>query len=119
MHAISGSVKEFVQHQEKLGNKVLIPKLNEKIIFVQWGSSNLIKIYSIKLKRFVRQFILTPEEIKWEKTLVTIPCSEAHSHVDEEEVIVAKPIDENVEKFEDIISFLLENSSTRCDAPEV
>jgi len=47
-------IKAFIQEQEEAGNKILLPKINDKIIGVQIGSSNLIKIYSIKLKQFVR-----------------------------------------------------------------
>ena len=42
---------------------MLLPKINDKIIGVQIGKSNLIKIYSIRLKQFVRQFILTNKEV--------------------------------------------------------
>jgi len=60
---LSGQVKAFIREQEEAGNKVLLPKINDKIIGVQIGKSNLIKIYSIRLKQFVRQFILTNKEV--------------------------------------------------------
>ena len=56
---VSQQVKEFINHQEISGNKVLIPKVNNKIIAVQIGSSNLIKIYNISQQSFVRQFVFT------------------------------------------------------------
>ena len=49
--------------EEEEGNKVLLPKINNKVIAVQKGTSNLIKIYSIKLKRFVRQFVLAKLDV--------------------------------------------------------
>ena len=51
-------VKEFIQEQENLGNKVLLPKMNEDIIIIGVGNTNEIKIYSIKHRRFIRQFRL-------------------------------------------------------------
>lgn len=55
-------IKEFVQDEEQKGNKVLLPKLNEDIIVIRVGDSDLIKIYSIKHRRFIRQFILKTNE---------------------------------------------------------
>ena len=51
-------VKNFIREQEHLGNKVLLPKINEDVIFVQHQRSNFIKVYSIKQETFVRMFDL-------------------------------------------------------------
>jgi hypothetical protein len=47
-------VKEFIQDQEQLGNTVLLPKMNEDIIIIKENETNLIKVFSIKHRRFVR-----------------------------------------------------------------
>jgi len=51
---LSRQVKNFVKEQEEAGNEVHLPKINGKIVAVKFGTSNLIKIYSVKLKKFVR-----------------------------------------------------------------
>ena len=61
----SDNLREFIESQEKAGNKVLIPKINKKILAVKIGTSNLIKIYSIKLKTFIRQFVFTTKEVEF------------------------------------------------------
>ena len=67
------SIKEFIEHQEGLGNKVLLPKLNEEIIIVNPKGTNIIKIYSIKLKMFVREFLLSDEESNFGDDFLTAP----------------------------------------------
>jgi hypothetical protein len=52
-------IKQFIQHQEGLGHKVLLPKLNTDIILVNLKDSSVIKVYSIKLRTFVREFTLS------------------------------------------------------------
>jgi len=51
-------VKAFVEDQESLGNKVLLPKLNTEFVIVQQGTSCTVKIYSIEQQRFIREFVL-------------------------------------------------------------
>ena len=67
------SIKEFIEHQEGLGNKVLLPKLNEEIIIVNPKDTNVIKIYSIKLKMFVREFLMTTEESSFGEEFLAKP----------------------------------------------
>jgi hypothetical protein len=55
-------VKEFVQDQEDKGNTVLLPKMNEDIIVIKELHTNLIKVYSIKHRQFVRQFSLRMDQ---------------------------------------------------------
>ena len=85
-------IKTFIQEQEEAGNKVLLPKINDKIIAVQIGTSNLIKIYSIKLKQFVRQFILSDKEVVYD-------CHQGF-------IDTAEPIEGHID-------FLLENADAR------
>ena len=54
-------MKEFIEQQEFLGHIVFLPKYNKKILVVKMKDSDLIKIWSISLQRFVRQFTLTNE----------------------------------------------------------
>ena len=63
---LCAEVKNFINDQEKLGNTVILPKINDAIIAVQIGTSNLIKIYSIKLKLFIRQFLFTKQEVHFD-----------------------------------------------------
>ena len=63
---LSEEIKEFVEDQEKQGNNVLIPKINNKILAVQIGTSNLIRIYSLKLKTFIRQFLFTKQDVAFD-----------------------------------------------------
>lgn len=51
--------KEFVEHQEHLGNTILIPKINEDVVFIREKDSNFILVYNIKTKLIVRKFELT------------------------------------------------------------
>ena len=46
--------KEFIETEEQLGNRVLVPKLGQEFLAVQQGDSNLIKIFSLSQKTFVR-----------------------------------------------------------------
>jgi len=55
-------VKTLISEQESLGNKVLLPKINEDVIFVQIQDSSFMKIYSIKQKTFIRMFNLYKTE---------------------------------------------------------
>jgi hypothetical protein len=41
-------VKMFISEHESAGNKVLLPKINEDVIFVQIQDSSFMQIYSIK-----------------------------------------------------------------------
>ena len=52
---------------------MLLPKLNEEIIIVNPKGTNVIKIYSIKLKMFVREFLLSPEESNFGDEFLTKP----------------------------------------------
>lgn len=56
-------LKEYISHQEACGNQVLLPKVNHRYIAIRKKSSNLVMIYSIKLKKVIRKFILTSEEL--------------------------------------------------------
>ena len=73
---------------------MLLPKINDKIIGVQIGKSNLIKIYSIQHKQFVRQFILSKKEVIYDT-----------SAVDDEA--------DQPESIEDDIEYLLKDADTR------
>lgn len=55
-------LKEYIQEQKRLGNTVKMPKINEDIIIVKEGKTSVIKIYNIKKREIVRQFILEKEE---------------------------------------------------------
>ena len=55
-------MKEFIEHQEGIGNKVLMPKVNNNILAVQQENSNLIKIYNVKLRQYTRQFTICKDE---------------------------------------------------------
>jgi len=85
---LSGQVKAFVREQEEAGNKVLLPKINDKIIGVQIGKSNLIKIYSIRLKQFVRQFILSKKEVIYDTSVNTDDGTKPESIEDDIEYLL-------------------------------
>lgn len=44
-----------------------MPKINEEYLAIRYRNSNLILIYSIKLKKTIRKFILTDQEIQFKK----------------------------------------------------
>jgi hypothetical protein len=91
-------IKEFIEHQEGLGNKVFLPKLNEEIIVVNIKETNIIKIYSIKLKMFVREFLLSMDE----------------SNFGDEFVKAHKPFDNlNMESSNHLLGDINENSKVR------
>ena len=47
-------LKEYISHEEACGNQVLLPKVNHKYIAIRKKNSNLVMIYSIKLKKVIR-----------------------------------------------------------------
>ena len=67
-------VKTLISEQESLGNKVLLPKINEDVIFVQIKDSSFVKIYSIKQQTFIRMFNL----YKTERPMVKAKRDGAH-----------------------------------------
>ena len=56
------SIKEFIEHQEGLGNKVLLPKLNEEIIIV--NPNKKIKTLFLEYDRFSLGLLIIKSEIK-------------------------------------------------------
>ena len=60
-------MKEFIQDQESKGNVVLLPKLNQKFVIVYNKKSDLIQVYSILEKDFIRQFTLSSEDCEFGK----------------------------------------------------
>ena len=56
------SEQELIQQARAVGNTVLIPKLNEEFIAVRVQHTLLIKIYDIKKKKYVRQFLMDKGE---------------------------------------------------------
>lgn len=48
-----------------MGNKVLIPKVNENILVVKVKDTDLIKIYNLNIRRFVRKFTLTNKQMNF------------------------------------------------------
>ena len=52
--SIFEETKEFIQQQEAEGHRVLLPKTNEDIIAILPKDSDLVKIYSIQQRCFVR-----------------------------------------------------------------
>ena len=58
-------LKEYIQEEERNGNTVRLPKLNEEIIAIQEKGSNLIKLYDIRQKVVTRQFKLDFADTIW------------------------------------------------------
>ena len=47
--------KQFYQHQESLGHKVLLPKINQEIAVVKARGETLLKVYHVNKAKFVRK----------------------------------------------------------------
>lgn len=58
-------VKELVEHEQSIGNKVLLPKINDRIAVIQQGSSDLMRIYDLKWKKSTRSFHLRPDDVSF------------------------------------------------------
>lgn len=54
----SQALKEFVQEQERQGNLVLIPKLNEKVLAVKSAFSDVVTFYTVDRLEKIRKMAL-------------------------------------------------------------
>ena len=45
----------------------MLPKLNRQVIAIRQKQTNLIQIYSIKLRKIIRQFIMQTDDLIFEE----------------------------------------------------
>lgn len=73
--------KEFVQLQEFKGNQVLTPLVNEELIIVRVGESNLIECYCTRTLKIVRKFFLSIAPVNYphvKNEIESMPQSQCH-----------------------------------------
>ena len=92
-------LKEFIEHQKSLGNKLLIPKLNPQIIGIQLKGTDVIQIFNIKLMRVVREFTLSAGECEDHSET---PRDE-DDNLKRQETYLKKIIDKKVRGKEDLV----------------
>jgi len=59
-------LKEYIQTQEREGNDVRLPKINEEIVAVKEQGKLVIGLYNIKRKQVVRRIKLTTKQTKFD-----------------------------------------------------